>query len=68
MYKAMVINFTSVEGGRIDHACHLNDVRRCIQETLAFDQAIAKAYEFYKNYPNETLIIVLADHETVEWL
>ncbi|PHJ38326.1 alkaline phosphatase [Desulforamulus profundi] len=56
--------FMMVEGGRIDLACQMNDARRSIQETLAFDQAIAKAYEFYKKYPNETLILVLADHET----
>lgn len=56
--------FMMVESGRIDHACHVNDAQRTIQEVLAFDQAIAKAYEFYIKHPNETLILVLADHET----
>ena len=31
---------------------------------LDFDQAIAVAYEFYKQHPDETLIVVTADHET----
>ena len=33
-------------------------------EMLDFDQAIAVAYEFYKKHPQETLIVVTADHET----
>ncbi len=56
--------FMMVEGGRIDQAGHLNDALRSCEEVLAFDQAIAKAYEFYKKYPKETLILVLADHES----
>lgn len=53
-----------VEGGRIDHAGHANDVAGSIYDTLAFDAAIAKAYDFYMNHPNETLIMVAGDHET----
>jgi alkaline phosphatase len=30
----------------------------------AFDEAIGKAIEFYRKHPDETLIIVTADHET----
>ncbi|SHK55304.1 alkaline phosphatase [Desulforamulus aeronauticus] len=56
--------FMMVEGGRIDQAGHLNDALRSCEEVLAFDQAIAKAYEFYKKHPKETLILVLADHES----
>ncbi|PAB60731.1 alkaline phosphatase [Anaeromicrobium sediminis] len=56
--------FMVVEGGRIDHACHYNDVVGTIHEVLAFDHAIKKAYEFYKKHPKETLIVVTADHET----
>ncbi|MCG8639004.1 MAG: alkaline phosphatase, partial [Desulfobacterales bacterium] len=53
-----------VEGGRIDHACHANDPVATIYDTLAFDAAIAEAYKFYQRHPNETLIVVVGDHET----
>jgi alkaline phosphatase len=53
-----------VEGGRIDHACHINDVNSAILETLEFDQAVKAAYEFYVMHPEDTLLIVVADHET----
>lgn len=56
--------FLMVEGGRIDHACHINDITGNIHDTLAFDDAIQCAYEFYHKHPDETLIVVVADHET----
>lgn len=56
--------FLMVEGGRIDHACHINDAAGSIQDTIAFDDAIKEAYEFYLTNPNETLIVVVGDHET----
>ncbi|MCG8538783.1 MAG: alkaline phosphatase [Clostridia bacterium] len=56
--------FLMVESGRIDHACHANDAAGSIHDTLAFDQALLKAYEFYQKYPEETLIVVVGDHET----
>lgn len=56
--------FVMVEGGKIDWACHSNDAASSIHETIAFDQAIQVALEFYKKHPDETLIIVTADHET----
>lgn len=56
--------FIMVEGGRIDHASHAQDVAGTIYDTLAFDDAIKSAYEFYKKYPQDTLIVVAADHET----
>ncbi len=56
--------FMMVEGGRIDHACHANDAPGSIHDTLAFDDAIAEAYEFYKKHPAETLIVIVGDHET----
>lgn len=56
--------FLMVEGGRIDMACHENQSERMVGEVLAFDQAIAEAFEFYLRYPTETLIIVTGDHET----
>ncbi len=56
--------FIMAEGGQIDWSAHSNDVAGTIMETLDFDQAIAVAYEFYKQHPDETLIVVTADHET----
>ena len=56
--------FLMVEGGQIDYACHSNDAATAIHETVDFDNAIAVAYRFYKQHPDETLIVVSADHET----
>ena len=56
--------FMMVEGGKIDWALHSNDLGSSIQETLAFDEAIQVAVDFYNNHKDETLIIVTADHET----
>ena len=56
--------FVMVEGGKIDWAGHINDAATLIQEVRAFDDAIARAIEFYQKHPDETLIIVTADHET----
>ncbi len=52
-----------VEGGKIDWACHANDAAAFIQNTIAFDNSIAKAVEFAKKHPEETLIVVTGDHE-----
>jgi alkaline phosphatase len=56
--------FMMVEGGKIDWSCHANDAAASIKDTLAFDDSIAKAVEFYKAHPDETLILVTGDHET----
>ncbi|MFW5852316.1 MAG: alkaline phosphatase [Bacteroidota bacterium] len=53
-----------VEGGKIDWACHANDAATTIHEVIEFNKAVTKALEFYKKHPEETLIIVTADHET----
>jgi alkaline phosphatase len=55
--------FLMVEGARIDHAGHLNDLGRNICETLAFDAALRVAYAWAADR-EDTLIIVTADHET----
>ena len=56
--------FMMVEGGRIDYFCHYNDAGSFIAELLDFDAAVATAVAFYEAHPNETLILVTADHET----
>ena len=56
--------FLMVEGGKIDWACHSNDAATAFREVQDFDNAIKIAYEFYKQHPDETLIVVTADHET----
>jgi len=56
--------FLMVEGGKIDWACHANDAVTAIHEVIDFDKAIRKAVDFYNKHPEETLIIVTADHET----
>lgn len=56
--------FMMVEGGRIDHAAHANDAKSVIYDTLALDDAVKEAYKFYKSHPEETLILVVGDHET----
>lgn len=56
--------FMMVEGGKIDWAAHDNDAATVIHDVLAFARTIDVAVEFYKKHPNETLIIVTADHET----
>lgn len=56
--------FMMVEGGKIDFAGHDNDAGALIGEMEDFDQAIAKAYDFYLQHKDETLIIITADHET----
>lgn len=56
--------FMMVEGGNIDHVGHGNDGATVAVEVINFDRALGKAYEFYKQHPEETVIIVTADHET----
>ena len=56
--------FMMVEGGRIDHASHAQDAVGTIMDTIAMDDAIRVALDFYNANPNDTLIVVAADHET----
>lgn len=56
--------FMMVEGGNIDYGGHANDGGTIIKEVLNFNQALQVAYDFYLAHPDETLIVVSADHET----
>jgi alkaline phosphatase len=55
--------FLLVEGGRIDHAAHANDLDRCVHETLALSNAVEVAVD-WAGGRGDTLIVVTADHET----
>ena len=56
--------FIMCEGGAIDWEAHGNNTMGTIRETIEFDKAIEAAYQFYLAHPDETLIVVTADHET----
>lgn len=53
-----------IEGGNIDWAAHANDGGAVIKEILNFQDAINVAYQFYLRHPEETLIVITADHDT----
>ena len=52
------------ESGKIDWACHANDAAASIHDVLEMSNAVQAAVDFYNAHPNETLILVTADHET----
>ena len=56
--------FLMTESGKIDWACHANDAAASIHDVLEMSNAVQAAEEFYNAHPNETLILVTADHET----
>jgi alkaline phosphatase len=55
--------FLMVEGGRIDHACHANNLEQAVGETLEFNRAIEVCLRWARGR-TDTLIVVTADHET----
>ena len=55
--------FLMVEGGRIDHAGHANDVAGVLGEMREFDDTVAVVRAFQAKHP-DTLVVVTADHET----
>ncbi len=55
--------FLMIEGGRIDHAGHKNDVARLVREVAEFSKAAQVALDWAAAHP-EALVIVTADHET----
>jgi alkaline phosphatase len=52
-----------VEGGRIDHAEHDNDIGAALGELFAFDSTVARAME-YQASDSALTIVVTADHST----
>lgn len=52
-----------VEGGRIDHGHHANSAYLALHDALAFSRAVETALA--RTDPNETLIVVTADHSHV---
>ncbi|KAG2385543.1 hypothetical protein C9374_003358 [Naegleria lovaniensis] len=55
--------FLMVEGSRIDHCAHSNDIACQWQEVIAYNEAFKIVQEFAANNP-DTLVISTADHET----
>jgi alkaline phosphatase len=56
--------FAFIENENTDTASHLTDVASVIHDYREFDRAVGLAYEFYKQHPQDTLILVTSDHET----
>lgn len=56
--------FAFIESENVDSASHLSDVASVIHDYRELDRAVGLAYEFYRKYPRETLILVTSDHET----
>ena len=55
--------FLMVEGGRIDHAGHVNDIGRNVLETVGFSNAVRVVTDWARGR-SDTLVLVTADHET----
>ncbi len=53
--------FLMVEGGRVDHAAHANDIMALLRDQLAFDDAVRQACDFAER-DADTLVIVTSDH------
>ena len=52
------------EGSRIRTGDYDYYIEKAVKEVICFDQALERAYKFYEQHPDETLIVVTADHET----
>lgn len=50
-----------IEGARIDHAAHLNDIAGLLGEQLAFDDAVAAVLAMTASR-NDILVVVTSDH------
>ncbi len=58
--------FIMIEGGRIDHALHKNNIQQALIETSEFSLAVQTAIDKLKlaKLLDKTLIVVTADHDT----
>lgn len=56
--------FLMIEGGKLDYAAHEQDAVTTFLEVNEFAAAVELALEFAEQHPDETLIVVTADHET----
>lgn len=56
--------FFMIEGGKIDSAGHNDDAVSCFHEVNDLAAAVDVVLAFYEQHPDETLIVVTADHET----
>ncbi len=54
--------FLMIEGARIDHASHNNDLIRMLPEMAGFDDALGVVLEWAENR-EDTLVFLTADHE-----
>ena len=52
------------EEGEIDHSSHLNFARSVVHHVLRLEEAVDVALRFYAEHPDQTLILVVSDHET----
>lgn len=50
-----------IEGARIDHAAHLNDIAALLHDQVAFDDALAKVLTLIAAHP-DVLVLVTSDH------
>ncbi len=50
-----------IEGARVDHAAHANDIGGLLHDQLALDEAVGIALDFVANR-DDTLVIVASDH------
>jgi len=55
--------FAMLEGSRIDDCGHSNDLPRLMEEVFDFDKTIGKVMQWAEK-DGQTLVIILADHET----
>ncbi|MDT3366312.1 MAG: alkaline phosphatase [Bacteroidota bacterium] len=56
--------FFMIEGGKIDYGGHSDDAAACFQELTDFAAAVDLVLAFKERHPEETLIVITADHET----
>lgn len=56
--------FAFIETENVDTASHQTDIASAIRDYREFDRAVGLAYDFYRKYPRETLILVTSDHDT----